>query len=126
MAGVRKKPIRGGKYQGWFINGFGKRQFFTGTRNKAETLRIAHRLEDEHRQIVLGYRPALRSADTHQNRAFSDIKDEYLDWGKAQGGRDGRSWGTTHARNRRAQLGWWQDYLGLETLADTDGPLTAS
>jgi hypothetical protein len=53
MAGVRKKPIRGGKYQGWFINGFGKRQFFTGTRNKAETLRIAHLLAPVRKQAKI-------------------------------------------------------------------------
>src|SRR5262245_35114228 len=59
MAGVRKKPIQGGKYQGWFIDAMGKRRFFTGTRAKTETLRIAQRLEDEHRQVRLGYRIVL-------------------------------------------------------------------
>ena len=66
MAGVRKKPNPGGKYHGWFVDAIGKRKFFTGTHNKAETLRIAERLEDEHRQIRLGYRPVPRSTDKHR------------------------------------------------------------
>jgi hypothetical protein len=106
MAGVRKKPIQGGKYQGWFIDAIGKRRFFTGTRAKAETLRIAQRLEDEHRQVRLGYRPAVQSADMHRHRPFTEVKDEYLAWGESQGGRGGRPWGGTHARNRCAHLGW--------------------
>jgi integrase len=51
------------------------------------------------------------------------VKDEYLAWGIAQGGRDGRPWGKTHIRNRRTHLEWWQDQLGLEILADVEGSL---
>ena len=47
MAGVRKKPSKGGKFQGWFVDAGGKQRFFTGTRSKTETQRIADRLEDE-------------------------------------------------------------------------------
>lgn len=118
MAGVRKQPIQSGKYQGWFVGATGKQQLFTGTRNKAETLRIAKRLEDEHRQVRLGYRPAPSSADKHQKQQFEKVKDEYLAWGESQGGRGGRPWGQTHARNRRMHLQWWQDRLGLIILAD--------
>jgi hypothetical protein len=120
MAGVRKKPIQGGKYQGWFIDAIGKRRFFTGTHAKAETLRIAQRLEDEHRQIRLRYRPALQSADMHRLRPYTGVKDEYLAWGESQGGRSGRLWGETHARNRCSHSGWWHTRLGLETLADLE------
>jgi integrase len=123
MAGVRKKPKKGGKYQGWFVDETGTRKFFHGTRNRAETLRIAQRLEDEHRQIRLGYRPARTSADKYRHASFTEVKDEYIAWGIAQGGRDGRPWGKTHLRNRRTHLEWWQDQLGLETLADADGIL---
>jgi integrase len=120
MAGVRKKAIQGGKYQGWFIDAIGKRRFFTGTRAKAEMLRMAQRLEDEHRQVRLGYRPALQSADIHRHRPFAEVKDEYLAWGKSQGGRSGRPWGETHARNRCTHLGWWHTRLSLGTLADLE------
>ena len=123
MAGVRKQPRSGGKFQGWFTDATGKRKFFAGTRSRVETLRIAERLEDEHRQIRLGYRPVPQSAAKHRNRAFGKVRKEYLSWGEAQGGRGGKPWGATHARNRRKHLGWWQDRLGLDTLVDLHGIL---
>jgi integrase len=123
MAGVRKTANKGGKFHGWFTDATGKRKFFTGTRSRAETLRIAERLEDDHRQVRLGYRPAPHSAAKHRNSLVGDAKREYLAWGESQGGRGGKPWGATHARNRRSQLGWWQEQLGLETLADLDGIL---
>src|SRR5262245_36465391 len=49
--------------------------------------------------------------------------DEYLAWGSAQGGRDGRPWGKTHLRNRRSQLLWWYAQLGAETLGELYGIL---
>ena len=53
MAGVRSKRRSSGKFQGWFTDHTGERKWFDGTRGRAETLRIAQRLEDEHRQIRL-------------------------------------------------------------------------
>ncbi len=123
MAGTRKKPSRGGKYQGWFINASGKQQFFTGARSKAETLRMAKRLEDELRQVRLGYRPARSSADKHKARPVEEVCAEYMAWGESQGGRGGRPWGATHVRMRRSHLAWWQERLGLESLADLEGIL---
>ena len=87
MAGVRSKPIKGDKYQGWFFNAQGERKFFTGTGSKKETERLARRLEDEHRQIRLGYVPEPDLADRYRNRDVGEVIDEYLAWGKSQGGR---------------------------------------
>ena len=123
MAGVRKKPSKGGKFQGWFVDAGGKQRFFTGTRSKTETQRIADRLEDEHRQVRLGYRPAPQAADRQRHRPVEEVKAEYLAWGESQGGRGGRPWGKTHARMRQSLLRWWRDRLGLITLADLDGIL---
>ena len=123
MAGVRNKPNIGGNYHGWFIDASGKQRFFTGTRNKTETLRMAERFEDEHRQIRLGYRPAPHSALKHKKRPFSELREEYLAWGESQGGRGGKPWGKTHARCRRSHLIWWQERLGLEVMADLEGIL---
>jgi len=94
--------------------------FFTDTRAKAKTLRTAQRLEDEHRQVRLGYRPALQSADIHWHCPFAEVKDEYLAWGESQGGRSARPWSETHARNRCAHLGWWHTRLGLESMVDSE------
>ena len=48
---------------------------------------------------------------------------EYLAWGEAQGGRGGRPWGATHARNRKTHLRWWESQLGLTILDDVVGVL---
>ena len=77
MAGVRNKPLSSGKYRGFFVDMSGKQKLFTGTVSKAETLRMAQRLEDEHRQIRLGYRPAPASADKHRARPFAKAAAEY-------------------------------------------------
>lgn len=124
MAGVRNKP-RGkvGKYQGWFIDSTGDTRYFTGTRDRSETKRMAMRLEDDHRQVRLGYRPAASSADRHRIRPVAEAVVEYLAWGESQGGRNGHPWGDTHARNRRAQLAWWQQHIGFVTLGDLPGIL---
>ena len=123
MAGVRSKPLSSGKYRGFFVDMNAKQKLFTGTASKAETLRMARRLEDEHRQIRLGYRPAPVSADKHKARPFAEVKAEYMAWGKSQGRKDGKPWSKLHARTKETKLDWWQEQLGLETLADFDGLL---
>ena len=123
MAGIRKQPHRTGKYQAWYVDMNGQRKFFIGTRDRRETLRMAERLEDEHRQIRLGYREPPKSASKHKARPFAEVKDEYLAWGKAQGGIGGRAWSRKHAYYKRSHLKWWGDRLKLETLGDLDGIL---
>ena len=118
MAGVRRKPQSSGKYHAWFTDMAGKRTYFVGTRSRSDTLRMAQRFEDEHRQIRLGYRPAPRSSDRHQARPVADVVQEYLAWGQLQGGRQGYPWSATHLRNRRKHLPWWQQTLGLAVLGD--------
>ena len=122
MAGIRRKPTNGGFCQAWFIDYTGTRQFFT-MRGQKQALRKAQALEDEHTEIRKGLRPVPRSADRHAERRFLDMVEEYLAWGESQGGRNGKPWGKTHARNRQSQLDWWQERLGLVTLADLDGIL---
>ena len=100
-----------------------KRTFFTGTRSRGETQRIADRLEDEHLQVRLGYRPAPTSADRFGKRDFAEVADEYLSWGQVQGGRGGRPWSAIHARTRKTKLQWWQGQLGLSTHGDLTGIL---
>ena len=117
MSGVKKKPTKGGLYQAWFIDYTGKRKYFTAL-TRSEAKQEAKRLEAEHRLVRDGLRDAPSTASKHGKRPFVEFVDEYLEWGEAQGGRGGRPWGKTHARNRRAHLRWWQDQLGLELLSD--------
>ena len=44
--------------------------------------------------------------------------DEYLAWGRKQGGKNRKPWSEKHARNRSAQLRWWQKQLEFEFLGD--------
>ena len=48
----------------------------------------------------------------------SEVVEEYLDFGKSQGGKHGRPWAKSHARGRAAYLAWWTAALNLETLGD--------
>ena len=58
MAGARRKPNkRSGKYQAYYADWRGRRVFVVGTASRKETLDIARKLEDEQRQIRLGYNP---------------------------------------------------------------------
>jgi integrase len=124
MPGVRRSPRKtDGKYQGWFFDSNRVRKHFTGTHDYAETKRIAVRLEDDHLQVRLGYRPARSTAEKSTTLKFDGIVQDYMDWGRAQGGRGGRPWSAVHAVNRHSQLKWWCDTLALVTLADLDGIL---
>ncbi|MCZ6875099.1 MAG: hypothetical protein O7G88_16495 [bacterium] len=106
MAGVRSKPLRSGKYQGWFIDRTGKQRYFVGTSNKTQTRRMAKRLEDEHRQMRYGYKPLPKVEDQHALRPLNSVVVEYIAWDKSQGGRGGRAWSLTHTRKRQRQLDW--------------------
>ncbi len=123
MAGVRKKPLSGGKYQGWFLDFRGKRKFFSGTHSRRETLQLARHMEDEQTQIRLGCRPQPNSAAKHGTRLWTEVLEEYLAWGKAQGGRNGRPWSEKYAARTKQRLAWWQKRLELEVLADLGGIL---
>ena len=87
------------------------------------SLDIAQKLEDDNRQVRLGYRDVPSSAQTHRSRDIADVFGEYQDWGESQGGRGGRPWSQAHAINRRRLLAWWKESLGFESLADLDGVL---
>ena len=123
MASVGKPHKTGAKYRAIYLDQTGKRRFVTGTHNKKETLRIAERLEDDNRQVRLGYRDVPSSAQIHRSRDVADVFGEYQDWGESQGGRGGRPWCQAHANNRRKLLAWWKESLGFELLSDLDGVL---
>lgn len=123
MAAVRKKPQPGGKYQGYYTDYRGKRVYFTGTRSRTETRRIAQKLEEQHRLIRLGYTTPTPSATKHRDRDLAAVVAEHLDWGNVQGGRGGRPWSRMHARHKKSRLFWWISRLDLLTLGDLEGIL---
>jgi integrase len=124
MPGVRRLPS--GKLQGWYFDTAGRRRYWTSedpTATKAGVRAIVARMEDEHRQVRLGYRLARTSADRHRARPFAELLDEHLAWGAAQGGIGGRPWCAKHTHQRQVYLAWWQQRLGLRTVGDLDGIL---
>jgi integrase len=123
MASVAKPHKKGGNYRAIYTDQHGKRKFVAGTQNRKETLAIAQKLEDDHRQVRLGYRDTPSSARKHRGRDITEVFGEYQDWGESQGGRGGRPWSKAHANNRHRLLAWWKDEMGLESLADLEGVL---
>jgi len=123
MAGVRKKPSSSGKYQGFFIDQAGKKRYFTGTKKRSETLRMARKLEEDHLQVRLGYREPLRAHFKYRERPFMETVSEYLEWGRCQGGRKNRPWSEHHASHKERHLRLWAETLDLKVLGDLDSLL---
>lgn len=124
MAGARKRKNKDGvfypEYQGWYIDRFGKQRYFIGNKSKKETEAKARKYEEREMKI--------RSGDISPDRPmkdkpFNEIRDEYLSWGKLQGGRTGRPWGKTHLRMVESYLEFWQQELKLQKLSDLYGCL---
>ena len=94
----------------------GKRRSGTGTTSRAETEKLALRVQAEQDAIRRGWKPAPKSSD--RARAFDEVVEEYLAWGESQGGRNGHPWAEVHARMRRSHLAWWKRRLNLSVLSD--------
>jgi len=122
-SGVRRKPSSSGRYQGFFTDEHGKKRYFTGSTGKVETRQIARKLEDDCRQVRLGYREPRQSHFKYRDRLFVETTGEYLEWGKAQGGHKGRPWSIFHANRKKRDLEIWSGLLGLRVLADLDNLL---
>ncbi len=107
----------------WFMDWQGKRRSGTGTGtvNKSDTLRLARKLEEEHREIKVGLRP--RPQTEQKQKTFSEVRQEYLDWGASQGGRGGHPWGEKHLAARKRHLQWWPTKLRIKLVDDLRGSL---
>jgi len=103
----------------------GNRRTASGTASKPETEKLAARVQAQQEEIRKGYRPQPKAIDKHASRPFGEVVEEYLSWGKSQGGRGGRPWSKRHAALRRSLLIWWHKHLGLETLSELDCILPA-
>ena len=106
----------------YFRDYLGRRRYGTGTKDYEQTAKLAMMLEEEHREIRLGLRPV--PSENEFVRPFSEVLEEHLAWGKAQGGRKGRPWSPTHLRNKRSRLEWWRKRLSLATQGDLRNSLS--
>ena len=99
----------------------GKRRTATGTTSESDTRKLALAVQSDQDAIRRGWKPTPKPSD--RPRPCCEVVDEYLAWGRAQGGRGGRPWGATHQRMRKTHLAWWRERLGCELLSDLDGAL---
>ena len=110
-----------------FVDWRRKRRTVTGFRytNASErksaetrTLKLAAKTEFEHDEIRRGLRPEPKTWNKHLARSYGEVVSEYVAWGRSCGGRKGRPWGETHARNVKACLDAWVGFLGFNVLSD--------
>ena len=94
----------------------GRRRKGTGNLSKDDTSKLAASIETREDEIRRGLRQAPKESD--KPREFQATVNAYLAWGNSQGGRGGRPWAVKHAKNRAADLAWWQERLGLSLLSD--------
>ena len=127
MPGILRTKTKDGKWRAWHkshltgSDGRRKTLKFTGTHSRRETLPLAHERQVQEDRIAAGLIPA--PEDRESWRDFVDTVQDYLAYGESQGGRGGRPWGRTHARNQRARLAWWHEQIGFKTLEDLTNPL---
>ncbi len=94
-----------------------------GTTSRKENKDMAKDLENDARKISLGYEPAPTTPAKHRKRPFLKVVDEYVQWGKAFGRKDGKPWTPDYAKRKEGHLKQWAETLSIETLADLDGIL---
>ena len=122
MPGILKGKSKDGKWRAWYkshlsgSDGYRKTVKFTGTISRRDTLALAHQHQVEEDRIAADLAAAPKQPNTP--RGFVETVQEYLAYGESQGGRGGRPWGLTHARNQRSRLAWWHEQIGFETLHD--------
>ena len=126
MAGVASRKYADGCCRIWYIDRTGKQVFVKGTGNRRESLRWAMTLQIKEHGIGLGILPAPSAEEVHRHDPIDEKFGEYFAWGGAQGGLNKGPWSTTHARNIRVRLTYWKEQLGLKTLGDLLGKLSAA
>jgi len=124
MASVYRQRDRDGKrYPAWrfkFRNHTGKWSYGIGWPDRKKTLEHALALEAEHRAIRKGEKEVPPAWLQKRNVPIQGVIAEYLEWGKAQGGRRGFGWSERHLAWRGRAFKFWTKALSLQTLADID------
>ncbi|MGD0092514.1 MAG: tyrosine-type recombinase/integrase [Planctomycetota bacterium] len=82
-----------------------------------EALRRAREIEGRNTQLEISMVEAEATITTlkkelghrlaGQDMAFAKTSSQYIEWGKAKGGKGGRPWSYHHARKREEHLKWW-------------------
>lgn len=98
----------------------GKTVYGRGWPDKKKTKDHAESLEAEARAVRNGEKEAPRSWLKNRNRPITEIIDDYLKWGRCQGGRYGRPWDDQNAQGKEASLAFWVKELRLTVLSEIE------
>ena len=90
-------------------------------RDKREAQKLLDKLIAKEKAIDAGLID--RPKEERAERLFSDVIEEYLEWGKACGGRGGRPWSTESVRKKEQRLLWWEEKLEFEFVSQLEGSL---
>ena len=120
---AKGKPLFHSKWRTVIITHKGQRKTYTFGSNKLQAQKQADMLEAREREIKNGIRPVPASPDINAVRLFADVTEEYIAWGKAQGGKRGMPWIPTHVLTKIRHLQEWQELLLVERLSDLYGIL---
>lgn len=102
------------RYQIW--DSQGKRRTFTGTTSKRETQDVAQRRQLYENEIRDGVREAPQPK--FEDHPFEEISNEWLEWGRVQGGKRGHPWNWMHYRKCKLYMSYWRDTLKLKRMTD--------
>lgn len=93
------------------------------TTKRAEAEKFAARLETREQSIKVGLVAKPTPAVEAATRPFSEIADEYIAWGRTQGGRRNNGWSKENLKKRMFYVKWMTSEFGLSRLGDLDGKL---
>jgi len=114
--------LHNGRYRFNFTDEFGHRRTGSGTIDKDESERIALSKQAECRALqATGVKP--HSWIEHARRPYAEVTAQFIEWGKAQGGRLHTGWEKTYAEHLQKVLDWWAEQLGFRFLGDLNGSL---
>jgi len=124
MASVFKRKGRNGKkrevWEFKYRDANGKWRYGVGWPDKDQTKKHAAALEAECRAVRKGEKEDPRIDLERRNTPAETVIEEYMQWGRRQGGRHGRPWDERNAKLKQANLKWWRTEMKLARLCDID------
>jgi len=119
---VRNLWFYKGKWRYHVTDRYGKRRTETASADEqASHDEMIRRQAEEDAFRSPGMRP--RSWIEHASRPYAEVVEQFIDWGKAQGGKLHDGWEAGYAERLKKILAWWKDQLGFRFLGDLDGCL---
>jgi len=119
---MKNRWLYKGKYRFHVTDRYGKRRTETGSADEqASYERMIRRQAEEDAFRSTGLRP--HSWIEHARRPYAEVTAQFIEWGKAQGGRLHNGWEASYAKHLQKVLDWWAEQLGFRFLGDLNGSL---